>query len=107
MQCLCVDFGIVIFFCDNFSSNYFSCVVVIVQPMPQCSPPLVHPVVHQGVHTAVCHGQPVEGQVHVRRVPEQNKKLLFLFKNHVFPSKIFLVQFSEEKNILLLLITSK
>ena len=55
--------------------------------MPQCSPPLVHPVVHQGVHTAVCHGQPVEGQVHVRRVPEQNKKLLFLFKKSCFSLK--------------------
>ena len=31
--------------------------------------PFVHPIVDEGVDTAVGHGQPIEGQVHVGGVP--------------------------------------
>ena len=34
--------------------------------------PFVHPIVDEGVDTAVGHGQPIEGQVHVGGVPGKN-----------------------------------
>ena len=48
--------------------------VILIEPSEnmkefQCETPFVHPIVDQRINSGVSHGQPIEGQVHVWRVP--------------------------------------